>query len=65
MNYPKQSQTWYTILEAKDYLRISVSTLRNAIKAGNLKATRSNGNVGKIILHISWLDEFILRGDAK
>ncbi len=65
MNYPEQSQTWYTILEAKDYLRVSVSTLRNAIKAGHLKSTRSNGNVGKILIKGIWLEEFILRGDSQ
>ena len=62
MSSERSTQEWYTLLEAVDYTRLSSSLLRMAIAEGKLKTTRSNGKSGKIILHKTWLDQFLLGG---
>ncbi len=62
MSNQGNSQEWFTLLESVEYTRLSASLLRVAIAEGKLKSTRSNGNSGKLILHKTWLDQFLLGG---
>jgi hypothetical protein len=62
MSSERSTQEWYTLLEAVEYTRLSSSLLRMAIAEGKLKTTRSNGKSGKLILHKTWLDQFLLGG---
>lgn len=62
MTQSENTQTWFTLTEAKTYTRLSESLLRQAITAGRLKSTRSSDGGGKLIFHRTWLDEMLLRG---
>ena len=62
MSKDRNNQEWFTLLEAVEYTRLSASLLRMAIAEGNSKSTRSNGNSGMLILHKTWLDQFLLQG---
>ena len=54
-----QQSPWFTINEAAEYLRISVSQVRKLARRGLLKATRVNPNSqGKMIFNQIWLDAF-------
>jgi hypothetical protein len=63
MSSEQNLQEWFTLLEAVDYTRLSSTLLRMAIAEGKLRATRSKMPSGKLILHKSWLDQFLMNGD--
>ena len=58
----KANQEWYKLHEAQDYTRLSASLLRAAVNANSLRATRSNGESGKLLFHKTWLDQFLMSG---
>ena len=59
-----QTQTWYTLAEAKEYTRLSESLLRQHVASGKLKSTRSSDNGGKLLFHKHWLDELLMRNEV-
>jgi len=58
------NQTWYTLVEAGDYLRCSPTTLRRNMQKGSLRYERIGGK-GGIRVHRKWLDAFMLGLNAK
>ena len=50
------SDRWVSLNEAVRYSSLSESTLRRAIRAGRLRASKSTG---KIMLRLSWIDRFL------
>lgn len=52
--------SFFTVLEVAELLRVSVSTVRRAVKAGNLEVTRI-GTLGQIRISKQALDHFVAR----
>ena len=61
---PKRISQWFSMKEAATYARVSKSTLRRAIGNGLLRSRKTSGK-GRIIIHRSWLDAWILGFDSK
>jgi excisionase family DNA binding protein len=49
------NQTWLTLKEASEYLRISPRSIRRAMSRGHL---RRNKIGGRYLFHKKWLDRF-------
>lgn len=52
----RMTDRWISLEEAVRYSGLSESTLRRAIRAGKLKASRATG---KLMLRLSWIDKFL------
>lgn len=52
----KLADRWITIREASEYSGLSNSTLRRAIKKGELKSSKQTG---KLMFKRSWIDNFL------
>lgn len=49
---------WLTLRDAAQYARVSVPTLRRAIRAGRLRHARVSGNRA-VRLRPSWVDDYL------
>jgi len=51
------THNWYTLSEAKEYLRMSDRSLRQKMAEGKIKYSKPDG---KVRFHQSWLDAYAL-----
>lgn len=59
----KTQECWLSMGDASDFAGISVSSLRRAVKNGEIRNRRVGGN-GKILFHRSWISAWILGYDS-
>jgi excisionase family DNA binding protein len=54
-NNNKEVQTWFTLKEASDYLRLSTRSIMRAMASGRIRRNKVNG---RYLLQREWLDAF-------
>lgn len=62
MNSPKANQMkWIDLKTAAESVNLSKSTLRTAMRAGDLEYRRTKGDRGKILTTNEWIQQWLLK----
>ena len=59
----KSGDTYFTISQAAQYLKVSTRTLQRFIKEGRLRVSRVTTR--RIIIHKKWLDAYAIYGRSR